>query len=47
MSPIIQAFKETIMINVTIVILTIFFAIGSISPLLITDEMRDIVEIRN
>ncbi len=31
------------MITVTVVILTILFALGSISPLLVTDDMQDIV----
>lgn len=31
--------------TVLIVILTLFFVLGSISPLLITDDMQDIVKI--
>jgi len=31
------------MIVILIVILTIFFAIGSISPLLVTEEMQDML----
>jgi hypothetical protein len=34
------------MIAVLVVILTLFFALGSISPLLITDEMQDIIGVR-
>jgi hypothetical protein len=31
------------MIIVTVVILTLLFALGSISPLLVTDDVRDVV----
>lgn len=31
------------MIVITIVILTLLFALGSIGPLLVTDDMQDIV----
>lgn len=31
------------MITITVFILTLLFALGSISPLLVTDEMQDIV----
>ena len=34
------------MITLIIFILTFIFAVGSISPLLITDDLKDIVEIR-
>ena len=34
------------MTTVIVVILTLFFALGSISPLLITDDVKDIVEVR-
>jgi hypothetical protein len=34
------------MITVIVVILTLFFTLGSISPLLITDDLKDIVEVR-
>lgn len=33
------------MIAVLVVILTLLFALGSISPLLITDDMQDIVSL--
>ena len=34
------------MTTVIVVILTLFFALGSICPLLITDDVKDIVEVR-
>lgn len=34
------------MIAVLVMILTLFFALGSISPLLITDETQDIVAVK-
>lgn len=34
------------MITVIVTILTFIFAIGSISPLLITDDLKDVIEIR-
>jgi hypothetical protein len=34
------------MTTVIVVILTLFFALGSISPLLITEDLKDIVEVR-
>ncbi len=33
------------MITVTVVALTVFFAVGSISPLLLSDDTQDIVEL--
>jgi hypothetical protein len=45
-APILRAtIKEIKMIVVLVVILTVFFVLGSISPLLITKEMQDIVMI--
>jgi hypothetical protein len=33
------------MVAVIVVILTLLFILGSISPLLVTDDMQDIVEV--
>ncbi len=33
------------MVTVTIAVLTIFFAIGSVSPLLVTDQVEHVVEL--
>jgi hypothetical protein len=33
------------MLTLLIILLTLIFVLGSVSPLLITDEMKDIVEI--
>lgn len=43
LSPILRGIKEKKMIVITIVILTLLFALGSIGPLLVTDDMQDIV----
>lgn len=46
LSPILRGVhKENPMITVVIIILTVIFALGSISELLITEEMQDIVAI--
>jgi hypothetical protein len=42
-TPILRGIKETKMILVIVVLLTLLFALGSISPLLVTEEMQDIV----
>ncbi len=33
------------MITVTVTILTVFFAIGSVSPLLLADDVEEVVEV--
>ncbi len=33
------------MVTATIAVLTIFFAIGSVSPLLVTDQVEQVVEL--
>jgi hypothetical protein len=34
------------MVTVIVILLTLIFALGSICPLLITDDLKDIVEVR-
>jgi hypothetical protein len=42
-APILRGIKEKKVIVVIVVLLTLLFALASISPLLVTEEMQDIV----
>jgi hypothetical protein len=45
-SHILRGIQGDKMITVIIILLALIFALGSICPLLITDDLKDIVEVR-